>query len=586
MARWRDNLRLVALVLEGYLYILLVLGLFVGSGAFLVWGIAGRRPLIGLVGLLVGVPVLLATVAAFRALRLESSSLDGIELERSEAPALYAMVEELRRRIRAPRIDRIVIGASVNATALQVHRVLLFSPRNVLRLGYPLLVALPPEHLRAVVAHEVGHFSRAHGRFAAWVYGTRLAWVRLVQTLHARGNAPIWVYWINRFYLPRLDMTARAVSRSQEFTADRFAADVVGPRVAADALVAIDLLSRHHDDVFWPALEERLEGDPERIRPYATIAAELSRWAPRDGTWVEEALRQAVDESDTHPTLARRLEALGQPARIPPPPERSAGEVYLGDRLAGLTQRLDEDWARRHGEAWRSRHEEVRGDRERLAALRALDAPTAAERFEHGEVIERLEGADAALPLYRAAAEAGSAAARLEAGRVLLDREEAEGVALVESAMAADEALVPKGCDLLVRFHLEKRRLHEAERCRTRARRYAMRETLAAEERRAVTPLDRLVAHGLAEPELSAVRTGLARHPAVEKAWLARREFRHSRGDELVLAVMVREAGDAEELDRAAGSAVPGGARVVRVERAHPEVRRRLEELPGAAVYP
>ncbi|HYC32467.1 MAG TPA: M48 family metallopeptidase, partial [Gemmatimonadales bacterium] len=185
-----DNLRLAALVLEGYLYILLVLGMFAGSLGFLVWGIATRRPVVGLVGLLVGLPMVLATRAAFRALAVGGASLEGIELLPSEAPALHAMVEELRRRVRAPRIDRIVVGPAVNATAMQIHRVLLFWPRNVLRLGFPLLVALSPEHLRAVVAHELGHFSRAHGRFAAWVYGTRLAWVRLVHTLHSRGHAP------------------------------------------------------------------------------------------------------------------------------------------------------------------------------------------------------------------------------------------------------------------------------------------------------------------------------------------------------------------------------------------------------------
>ena len=584
--RDRDNLRLAALVLEGYLYILLVLGMFVGSVGFFVWGIATRRPVVGLAGLLVGLPMLLATRAALRALALGGSPLDGLEVTPAEAPALYAMVEELRRRVRAPRVERIVVGTAVNATAMQIHRILLFWPRNVLRLGFPLLVALSPDHLRAVVAHELGHFSRAHGRFAAWVYSTRMAWVRLVHTLHSRGHAPIWVYWLNRFYLPRLDAIARTVSRRQELTADRFAAEAAGARAAGEALLLIDLLSRYHDEVFWPRLEERLEREPESVRPYATIAAELHRWTPREAGWIDEALHRTAEAEDTHPRLAQRLEALGVSAGLPAAPDRSAGELYLGPALATLIDRLDEDWARRHGEGWRERHEEVRSERDRLAVLRSLDAPSADERFELAALVEQVDGTEAALPLYRIAAEANCPPARLEAGRILLGRGDEEGVALIEAAMGEDEALVSRGCDLLVPYYLDRRRLHEAERYRTRASRHAMRETLAAEERRDVTPLDRLVGHGLGEADVSGVRAGLAGHPGVVKAWLARREFRHASGGELVLALMVRSAADGEAIDRAAGALVPGGARVVRVERTHPEVRRRLEALPGAAVYP
>ncbi|HYC32214.1 MAG TPA: M48 family metalloprotease, partial [Gemmatimonadales bacterium] len=387
------------------------------------------------------------------------------------------------------------------------------------------------------------------------------------------------------FYLPRLDAMASTVSRRQELTADRFAADVVGARAAADALLTIDLLSRYHDEVFRPALVERLERDPGGVRPYAEVAEELHRWAPRDERWVEEALHRAAGE-DTHPGLAQRLEALGAPPRLPPAPDRSAGEVYLGERLSVLTGQLDEEWDRRHGEQWRARHEEVGADRDRLAALRSLESPSAGERLELAELVERIEGTDAALPLYRSAADAGSAAARLEAGRLLLDLDDEEGVRLIEAAMATDESLVSRGCDLLAPYLDDRGRLHEAERCRTRASRHGMRERLAADERREVTPLDRIVAHGLAEANVSAVRAGLARHPEVAKAWLARREFRHAPGDELLLAVLCRGPAMDDELPRAASAMVPGGARVVWVEQAHPEVRRRLEALPGAAVYP
>ncbi|HEU5040854.1 MAG TPA: M48 family metalloprotease [Gemmatimonadales bacterium] len=577
--------RLAALVLEGYLYILLVIGVFLATLAFIGWGVVTRRPLVALVGFLIGLPVVRAVTAAVRALAVPPVVMDGLEVSPAEAPALHAMVDEVRRRIRSPHVRRIVVGPAVNATAMQHPRLLLFRPRNDLHLGLPLLVSLTSDQLRAVVAHEMGHFSRAHGRFTAWVYRTRMSWLRMVHALHTRGTAPMFVYWLARRYVPRLDAMSLSVARQQEFLADRCAADAVGTRVAADALVAIELLSRFHDEVFWPALRDRLEGDPESVRPYRAIAAELRGWNPGPSGWLEEALARGPQPDGTHPSLVERLQALGEAPRVPPPAGDRAGDVYLGDRLPGLAARLDEDWVARYGDAWRSRSADLLAARERLAELRALADRSVAERVEEGKLVERLEGSTAAEPLYRSAHLAGSAAAGLELGRLLLDRGDEEGVAVVEAAMQADDTLVVAGCDLLIPFHLSRGRLHDAERCRTRASRHAMQRRLAAEERDAVTPVDRLVPHGLAERELAGVREGLSRRPEVSGAWLARREFRHGQGGEFLLGVVLRSRAESTDLDGVAG-ALPGAARLLRLEAAHPDVRRRMQAMPGACVYP
>jgi len=60
-----------------------------------------------------------------------------------------------------------------------------------------------------------------------------------------------------RFYVPRLYNQAGAVSRQQELLSDRLAADVTGPEVAAEALVAIRLLGHLLEETFWPRIGER-----------------------------------------------------------------------------------------------------------------------------------------------------------------------------------------------------------------------------------------------------------------------------------------------------------------------------------------
>ena len=50
---------------------------------------------------------------------------------------------------------------------------------NYLTVGLPLLLAIDRPRILAVMAHEYGHLRGGHGRFAAWIYRTRLSWARL-----------------------------------------------------------------------------------------------------------------------------------------------------------------------------------------------------------------------------------------------------------------------------------------------------------------------------------------------------------------------------------------------------------------------
>ena len=216
-----SNLRLVLLVFEGYLYILGTILIFAGVVGFLAWGVLARHPLIALLSLFLGVPAITLTGAAVRSLMFRIPEPSGVHLTRREAPDLKALIEKVRKTLKAPRIHRVIIGMAFNASAGQVARFVLFWPRNTLVIGYPLLIALSPEQLKAVVAHELAHFAHAHGRIAGWVHRTRLSWTRLAAALNARGAVPILVRWVLTTYVPRLEARSAAMSREQELLADR-----------------------------------------------------------------------------------------------------------------------------------------------------------------------------------------------------------------------------------------------------------------------------------------------------------------------------------------------------------------------------
>jgi Zn-dependent protease with chaperone function len=578
-----SHVRLTLLILEGYAYLAAIIGVFLGAIGLLVWGLAARRPFFGLTTLFIGVPLVVTTLAAIRALFFRLPQPEGITV--TTDVALHEMVEEIRRLVQAPPVHLILLGETFNASASQLPRVGLFWTRNVLVIGYPLLAMLPPEHLRAVVAHELGHLSRAHGRFSAWVYRTRLSWWRLLNALDARGSTPAHARFLFRWYVPRLDRYSLAVAREQEVLADRCAAIAAGSTCSAETLVAIEMAASQLERTFWQSVFARVEHDPEPPRPFSEMGLGLWTAIPADCGLVEQLLKQETTPVDTHPSLGDRLSALGEPVRFFPHPARTAGDVYLGSQRDVLVAALDARWQTAHRAEWRRQHDLLRERRVRLRALTALMEPSPNDIFERAQLIEGFDGGDCALPHYREALARGHAAAGLAAGRLLLERDDETAVALIGRAMEDDPSLIPEGCDLLVPYLRRHQRMAEAHRFVQIATRHATRKEMADREREVVSAVDCFVPHTLADDKVGGLAAWLAIQPEIMEAFVVRRERRYSAGSELVCAIRTQGEGAHGIVDRFHGTAALPASKVVLLGRHDQPLRAALESVPGSLVH-
>ena len=580
--------RLALLVLEGYAYLGLVVAVFPAVVAFLAWGVLNRRPLIALVALLIGVPLIVTTGRAVRALMFAVPEPSGIAVTPARGGALHAAVEDIRARIGAPRVHRILVTGSYNASALQVSRAGIFWPRNMLLLGYPVLAIVSPEQARAVIAHELGHITHSHGRVSSWVYRTRMSWVRLIRKLEEHGAAPAHAYVLFRWYVPRLQAMSAAISRQQELLADRLAASVTSPETTAQALVAIEVGGDLLSQTFWPRIFARVADDPAPPCPFAEMGPHL--WAttaePASAELLNGVLDGYTEPGDTHPCLRDRLERLGQPARLPEAVSLSAADHFLGEAKPSVVGELDRDWQAAQAGRWRAQHDRERHDRERLALLAALQAPSPDQIFELAQLTERKGDHDAALSLYRAAHAAGHPPAGLSAGRMLLDREDRAGIPLIEAAMAAEPALVQQGCTALIEFAERHGGAAAAHQFKVRQARDATMNSLAAAERLHVTAVDRFVPCGDQTVDAASLAGRLAAERAVLRAFLVTKELRHPHGTQTVLALLARgQAGpDVEQRLRRDG-VIPGGVTFVVLSRHDQQLQAALADVPGALIY-
>lgn len=105
-------------------------------------------------------------------------------ISREQAPDLWNEVTNLASRVRTRPPAELRLSARANAEVVEETRWLGLIPvTRRMYLGIPLLLTLPPEHLEAVICHELGHYARGHTRVGAVCYRARAAAEQMLDRL-------------------------------------------------------------------------------------------------------------------------------------------------------------------------------------------------------------------------------------------------------------------------------------------------------------------------------------------------------------------------------------------------------------------
>lgn len=530
------RLRVGLLAALGYVYLFTMLALVVAMIGGLAWAaIAGHA---GILLVKLGIPLLVVAGLILRALWVTLPPPQEAELSRQAAPSLFAMLDELCARLKAPRPHHVQLTGDFNAGVVQVPRLGVFGwQRNYLLLGLPLLEALSPEQFRAVVAHEMGHLSGNHGRFSGWIYRIRQTWERLLESLQQHRHAGLWLFApFFGWYAPYFSAYSFVLARADEYVADRCAAEAVEAQTAAEALVRVQVAGHFLEDRFWPEVAEQAQRQAE---PPAALYARMFQGlreeiAPQDAhRWLGLALGEKTGVDDTHPSLMDRLSALGHDAgtTVPPPPAETAAQHYLGPIAERHREYLDTRWRQEVAPQWQEQHQEAQGEQRALEDLerKAQDGPLSEdEQWERARLTASLRGAEA-IPLLSefTGAHPDHALAGYTLGLLLLDQDDERGLAHLERAMAREPEGVLPACEAAYGFL--RRHGREAEAAQYRARAEQSLETLAQAqaERDNLNRGDTFLEHGLAVEQVESLRTGLAPHEQIRKAYLARKQVVH-----------------------------------------------------------
>ncbi len=538
--------RVMLLALLGYTYVAVILGLVVAAMAGLTWLLTqGSRGVGYVLGELLFALGALSLII-LRSLWVRLPPPTGVAVTEKDVPELFSLLARLQKAHRAPRCHQVLLTADFNASVVQIPRLgFLGWSRNYLALGLPLMEVLSPPQFEAVVAHELGHLSRAHGRFAAWISRVRLTWGCLVGTLraHRHWGALLFERFF-RWYTPFFNAYTFVLAREHEYEADAQSARLAGSIPAREALVTVSVVGRFLERSFWPSLTRlavKQAAPPES--PLGDLERAFKTGMPPDEArrWLKEEMSRLTGYADTHPGLKDRLAALAKESKrtgdlrdlatwphLRAAPRVTALDHYVGERQWDYRAELDARWTAQMAGEWKVRHEAAQEGQRRLLALaqKAGSKPLSVEeQWEQARWSEELKGEGEALPLLKSLLTTAPhhAQANFALGRILLDRSDARGIALIERAMVKLPELVPPGCRLIADFQSRQGNEPDIHRYLRRADEVAEQLSRAEQRSQTLQPSDQLIPHGLSLAMVTGLRRALAQQPRVAEAYLVRR---------------------------------------------------------------
>jgi Zn-dependent protease with chaperone function len=528
--------KLAALAFLGYAYIGATVLLLIGGAALILWMATSVSHAMLLLGKL-GWAFLVLIYVVVRAMWVRLDPPQGRPLTSAECPELFRLIESLRGKSGAPRVDQVLLTGDFNAAIVQHPRFGIFGgTRNYLILGLPLMQSLSQLEFQAVVAHEFGHLSGAHGRFGAWIYRLRTGWARLLSALQAHGHwgAALFTRFFN-WYAPLFGAYSFVQARQQEYEADRMSVVAVGREATASALLRVNMQGEFLAETFWPAIFKRADADPApTMSPFAILGPSFKLRDPTAAPdrSLAKALTQKTGYGDTHPCLADRLRAIAVEPYVPEVIQSSAAEALLGSTVDSLRYELDERWRSSVRQWWDKRHHYASESRARLASLgrKAETEPLSEDEiWDRARFSEEFGSSEAAMLLYtqilgRNPQHVGALWRR---GQLLLARDDPQGIDQLWAAARIDRKLEQPACAAVVGFHRRHGREVEAREYEKRYWELSEQGELARRERANVRSSDRLAGHGLEPASVARLVCDLQNMAAVKRALLVRKVLRH-----------------------------------------------------------
>lgn len=195
-----------------------------------------------------------------------------VEIFEEDEPKLFSFIREIVNEVQTDFPKHIYLSSDVNASVFYDSNFwsMIFPIRKNLQIGLGLVNSISEHELKAILAHEFGHFSQRSMKVGSYVYNVNQviynmlydneSFDTMIQNwANVSGYFSIFValavkiiqgiQWILKKMYDIVNVSYMALSREMEFHADEIAANVTGYIPLKESLLRMDLADHAYNSV-------------------------------------------------------------------------------------------------------------------------------------------------------------------------------------------------------------------------------------------------------------------------------------------------------------------------------------------------
>lgn len=182
----------------------------------------------------------------------------------TDEPKLFDLIHEVVSEVKTPFPKKVYLSYEINAAVFynSTFWSMIFPVKKNLQIGVGLINSVTTTELKAILAHEFGHFSQRSMKVGSYVYNVNKVIYNLLyenesysEALGSWANVSSYfrvfaklavkiiecIQWILKKVYVVVNVSYMALSREMEFHADEVAANVTGPKPVISSLLRLDL---------------------------------------------------------------------------------------------------------------------------------------------------------------------------------------------------------------------------------------------------------------------------------------------------------------------------------------------------------
>jgi hypothetical protein len=209
-------------------------------------------------------------------------------------------------------------------------------------------------------------------------------------------------------------------------------------------------------------------------------------------------------------------------------------DLLLGDQLSKITTAFDHQWQNNVLDVWQQHHQHIQQQKEYLKQLNEKleqgEALSTDEKFAQVELTDTvLHQPDIAFDLMKKlyGEDLENALANYIYGRLLLERKDQNGCAILERSAQLNEFYQVTVYEMLYQFYQEQGIAAEAEKYQQLMSDRIALEQLAMSEREEVSFRDHFMPHGLTQEALEDLLQQLRKYTGIQQVWLVQKQVQH-----------------------------------------------------------